>query len=213
MGLNLQLLAEDFQDPETQRERRALQRVQRLQSECLRLVEVSNDFLRFARIKELNAEGAELGKVLEEMMDFFEPTARAANIDIKTYLPADLPLVRLDKEFFKQALLNLLLNAEQAMPQGGSITMQAGVEAAAPGEPTHQGDERLCLSIIDTGQGIAPEIFAKLFQPFCSTKPNGSGLGLPTTRKIVEAHHGTIDVQSEPGKGTKVTIKLPAVQA
>src|SRR5438132_768153 len=110
LGLNLQLLAEDFQDPETQRERRAFQRVQRLQSECQRLVEVSNDFLRFARIKQLDLEPTDLGKVLEEMMDFFEPTARAANIDIKTYLPADLPQVRLDREFFKQALLNLLLN-------------------------------------------------------------------------------------------------------
>src|SRR5947209_19119035 len=149
MGLNLQLLAEDFQDPETQRERRALQRVQRLQSECLRLVEVSNDFLRFARIKELNAEGAELGKVLEEMMDFFEPTARAANIDIKTYLPADLPLVRLDKELFKQALLNLLLNAEQAMPQGGAITIQAGPEPCLDETAATTGDEarKVCLSI------------------------------------------------------------------
>ena len=131
LSLNLQLLAEDFQDPETQRERRARQRVQRLQAECQRLVEVSNDFLRFARIKELKLEAADLDKVLEEMTDFFGPTARAANIDLKTYLPADLPQVRLDKELFKQALLNLLLNAEQAMPQGGAVTIQAGVEPRA----------------------------------------------------------------------------------
>ncbi|HWY88021.1 MAG TPA: ATP-binding protein [Gemmataceae bacterium] len=212
LSLNLQLLAEDFQEPETQRERRASQRVHRLQSECQRLVEVSNDFLRFARIKELKLEAADLDKVLEEMTDFFGPTARAANIDLKTYLPADLPQVSLDKELFKQALLNLLLNAEQAMPQGGAVTIQAGVEPARlQGQDAGGNGKCLCLSIIDTGQGMAPDALAKIFQPFFSTKPSGSGLGLPTTRKIVEGHHGTIDVQSEPGKGTKITIKLPAL--
>ena len=198
LGLNLQLLAEDFEAPENQRERRALQRVQRLQTECQRLVEVSNDFLRFARIKDLNLMPADLGKVVEELIDFFGPTARAAEIDLKTFLPADLPQVPLDKELFKQALLNLLLNAEQALAQGGEITIQAVVESSD-----------LCLSIIDTGHGIPPEVLAKIFQPFFSTKPSGSGLGLATTRKIIESHHGTIDVQSEPGKGTKITMRFP----
>jgi len=210
LSLNLQLLAEDFQDPETHRERRALQRMQRLQTEFQRLVEVSNDFLRFARIKELALEPADLSRVVDELIDFFGPTARAANIDLKTYFPSDMPQVRLDKELFKQALLNVLLNAEQAMPQGGSITIQARME---PNEaPAGQPAAWLCLSIIDTGQGIAPDVLAKIFQPFFSTKSSGSGLGLPTTRKIVEGHHGTIDLQSEIGKGTKVTIKLPVVK-
>src|SRR5436190_3889260 len=78
LGLNLQLLAEDFQDPQSQRERRALTRVQRLQSECQRLVDVSNDFLRFARIKDLERTPTDLAKVIEEMIDFFGPTARNA---------------------------------------------------------------------------------------------------------------------------------------
>src|SRR5690348_1487213 len=125
LGLNLQLLAEDFQSPETQRERRALTRVQRLQNDCARLVNVANDFLRFARIKDLDCQPTEMGKIIEEMVDFFAPTARAANIEIKTFLPADLPAVLLDRDLFKQALLNLMLNAEQAMPQGGELTIQA----------------------------------------------------------------------------------------
>src|SRR5271170_1800683 len=122
LGLNLQLLAEDFQDPQNQRERRALGRVQKLQGECQRLVGVSNDFLRFARIKELKLEPVNLDKVVMEMIDFFTPTAQAANIDIKSYLPADLPAVPMDQELFQQALLNLMLNAGQAMPSGGEIT-------------------------------------------------------------------------------------------
>ena len=136
-----------------------------------------------------------------EMIDFFTPTAQAAHIEIKTYLPADLPAVRIDQELFQQALLNLMLNAEQAMPEGGEITLQASVEGPPP---------RVCLSIIDTGKGMDADVQAKIFQPFFSTKAGGSGLGLPTTRKIIESHHGTIEVQSEVGKGTKFTIRLPA---
>src|SRR5437773_2927901 len=131
LGLNLQLLAEDFQEPRDQRERRALSRVQKLQGECQRLTDLANDFLRFARIKDLPLAPADLAKVVEEMIDFFTPTARAANIDIKTYVPADLPAVALNIDMFRQALLNLMLNAEQAMPEGGSLTVQATLESAA----------------------------------------------------------------------------------
>jgi signal transduction histidine kinase len=205
LGLNLQLLAEDFQEPENQRERRALSRVQRLQNECQRLVEVSNDFLRFARIKQLELTPAALGKVIEEMTDFFGPTARAANIEIKSFISADLPPVNLDQEMFKQALLNLLLNAEQAMPRGGELTIQATCENCEP--------RAVCLSLIDTGMGMPPDVQARVFQPFFSTKKGGTGLGLPTTRKIIEAHGGSISLESEPGHGTKFTIRLPVAEA
>src|SRR5579871_1614114 len=123
LGLNLQLLAEDFEEPQSQRERRALDRIQRLQNECQRLVDVSNDFLRFARVKDLQLAPTSLAPVVEELLDFFGPTARQGNIDIKCYLPADLPPLALDRELFKQALLNLLLNAQQAMAQGGELTV------------------------------------------------------------------------------------------
>ncbi|MCS6850988.1 MAG: ATP-binding protein [Gemmataceae bacterium] len=198
LGLNLQLLAEDFQEPQNQRERRALERIQRLQGECQRLVDVSNDFLRFARVTDLNLQPTDLGSVIEEMIDFFGPTARQANIEIKAYIPADLPPVRLDRDLFKQAILNLMLNAEQAMPGGGEMTFQAA-----------RNGNCVCLSLIDTGKGMGPEVLAKVFRPFFSTRPGGNGLGLPTVRKIVEAHGGTIDVQSAVGRGTKFTITLP----
>ena len=197
-GLNLQLLAEDFNDPQTQRERRAFERVQRLQNECERLVEVSNDFLRFSRIEQLNLQPCDLLIVLEELIDFFGPMARNSNIKVNRYLPSDLPPVFLDSEIFKQALLNLLLNAEQAMPKGGEVTIQAIISP-----------ENLTLNLIDTGKGISAEALEKIFKPFYSTRPGGTGLGLPTTKKIIEAHGGTIEAQSEPGKGTKFSIRLP----
>jgi signal transduction histidine kinase len=200
LGLNLQLLAEDFANPENQRERRALTRVQRLQGECQHLVDVAHDFLRFARIKDLELVATDLAKIIDEMVDFFGPTARAANIDIKPFIPADLPMVLLDRELFKQALLNLMLNAEQAMPSGGELTLQAECE------PTSQ--PRVCLTLIDTGKGIHAASLGRIFEPFFSTKQGGTGLGLPTTKRIIEAHGGEIEVQSEVGRGTQFTLYL-----
>jgi two-component system sensor histidine kinase HydH len=198
LGLNLQLLSEDFQEPQNQRERRAQDRVQRLQKECLRLVDVSNDFLRFARIMDLQLEPTDLAAIVEDLVVFFGPTAVTDKIDIKCYFPSDLPPVLLDRDMFKQALLNLLLNAQQAMPTGGELTIQAA-----------HADDGVVLNLIDTGKGMAPEVAAKAFRPFFSTRDGGTGLGLPTTRKIVQAHGGTIEVQSEVGRGTKFTIRLP----
>jgi two-component system, NtrC family, sensor histidine kinase HydH len=198
LGLNLQLLAEDFEQPQSQRERRAQDRIARLQSECKRLVDVSNDFLRFARVKDLELVPASLAGVVGELVDFFAPTARQSGIEIKSFLPGDLPPVPLNKDLFRQALLNLLLNAQQAMPDGGELTIQA---ARVP--------EGVCLSLIDTGKGMSGDSASQAFRPFFSTKPGGTGLGLATARKIVEAHGGIITLQSEIGRGTKISIVLP----
>jgi len=198
LRLNLQLLSEDFQEPQSQRERRALERINRLENECQHLVDISNDFLRFARVQDLELTPTHLPEVVEELVDFFSPMARAGGIEIKSYLPANLPQVGLDRDLFKQALLNLLLNAQQAMSGGGMLTIQA-----------RQESDEVCLDLIDTGKGMSAEVLAHAFQPFYSTHNGGSGLGLPTTRKIIEAHGGRIEVQSEPGRGTKFTLHLP----
>ena len=198
LSLNLQLLAEDFETAETPRERRTLDRVGRLSGECRKLVELSNDFLRFARLRELHAHPVALDAVVSRMIDFLGPTAKQRGVEIKWFSAPDLPLVRLDSDLFEQALLNLMLNAEQAMPDGGTLTLIGRADGAS-----------VLLDVIDTGVGIEPGAMAKLFRPFHTTKPDGTGLGLATTRKIVLAHGGTIDVQSEPGRGTKFTITLP----
>lgn len=104
----------------------------------------------------------------------------------------------LDRESFHGALLNLVLNAEQAMPHGGQLV----VRTSAVGDG-------VVLDLIDTGCGMDKETQAKVFDAFFSTKGSGSGLGLPTTRKIIEAHGGSISLQSELGRGTQFTIKLP----
>jgi signal transduction histidine kinase len=199
LQLNLQLLGEDFQEPQSPRERRALERINRLQSECERLKDVSNDFLRFARLKELDLVTTGLPGVIEELIDLFWGTAKAANIEMKSFLPADLPAVQVDRDLFKEALLNLMINAQHAMPNGGEITFLA----------SREGDG-VRLEVIDNGTGMPPEVVARAFRPFFSTRSDGTGLGLPTTKRIIAAHGGTIELQSEVGHGTKFTIRLPA---
>src|SRR5262245_48705314 len=198
LGLNLQLLAEDLQSPQSPRERRILERVVRLEQDRKRLSEMANDFLRFARMGDLKRQPVRLAELIDEMVDFFGPQARAANIEIKTFVPTDLPSVALDSQLFKQALLNLMLNAEQAMEKGGQLTFQARPE-----------QNRIRLDVIDTGIGMTSDDLDKIFKPFYTTRPGGTGLGLPTTRRIIERHGGRIEVQSEPGRGTQFTIWLP----
>lgn len=197
LSLNLQLLAEDFEHPETPRERKALERTNRLTDECRRIIDLSNDFLRFARVAELELTPGDLSGVVTRLVDFLSPTARAAGVEIN-WFPADLPSVRLDVEMFEKVLLNLMLNAEDAMPDGGTLTIQANVV-----------EGWVALDVIDTGCGMTPDLAARVFRPFVTTKPGGTGLGLATARKIVAAHGGTIAVQSEPGRGTMFTVRLP----
>jgi signal transduction histidine kinase len=202
--LNMELLAEDFaaDDPDSptrNRDRRARAKIDLVRQECDRLQKLLGDFLDFARQETLALEPGSLNTELEQLLDFFAPRALEAGVEIVRYLDPELPAVRLDRETFRSAVLNLLLNAVQAMESGGQLVVRT--RAAGLG---------VLLELIDTGPGMDPDQLAKAFQAFYTTKQGGSGLGLPTARKIVEAHGGTIDVETAPGRGTKVTIWLPA---
>jgi signal transduction histidine kinase len=198
MRLNLDLLAEDFQAPETTRDRRVLQKIDRLRRETQRLQDILEDFLRFARVQELRREPADLNAVVDDLRDFCEPQATSKGIVIRTHYADDLPTISLDVDLFKQALLNLMLNAQHAMPDGGELILT-----------TRRDGPWVVLDVTDTGLGMTEEVRTRVFDAFYSTRPGGSGLGLPTTRKIVEAHGGTIHVQSVPGKGSQFTVRLP----
>ncbi|MBX9624738.1 MAG: two-component sensor histidine kinase [Gemmataceae bacterium] len=225
LSLNLQLLAEDFEAPQSPRERKALDRVTKLHAECRKLADLANDFLRFARAQNPAVRPVSLDAVVTRMIDFLAPTARAAGIEVHWFPAPGLPPVLLDRDLFEQALLNLMLNAEQAMPDGGTLTLVGRVESVSasvsedgaadgflpsPHTHTHTRTHTVCLDVIDTGCGMSPDVLAKAFRPFHTTKKGGHGLGLATARKVVEAHGGTMEVQSEPGRGTKFTIRLPA---
>jgi signal transduction histidine kinase len=201
MCLNLDLLAEEFKSAESPRERRALHKIERIRSESTRLQNILEEFLRFARIQELRLVPADLNAIVDDMRDFCEPQAVARGILLRTYYAADLPGVRLDVDLFKQALLNLILNAEYAMAEGGELILRT----------RREGDWNV-LDVIDTGVGMTDEVRSRVFDAFYSTRPGGSGLGLPTTRKIIEAHGGTIHVESDCGKGSQFTIRLPGAR-
>ncbi len=198
LSLNLDLLAEDFHDAETPRDRRVQQRVERLKREVQRLYDILENFLRFARVQELKLSPTDLNALVDELRDFYEPQASTQGIVVRTYCAPDLPPLALDADLLKQALLNLMLNAEHAMPEGGELIVT-----------TRRDGDFIVLDVTDTGIGMTEEVRSRIFDPFFSTRPGGSGLGLPTTRKIIEAHHGTVEVRSEPGKGSQFSLRLP----
>jgi signal transduction histidine kinase len=201
LSLNLDLLAEDFQDAETPRDRRVLKRVERLQHEVQRLYGIVENFLRFAKVQDLKLEPTDVNAVVDELRDFYEPNAASRGIVTRTQFATDLPQGLIDVDLFKQALLNLFLNADHAMPSGGELILT-----------TRREDPWIVIDVIDTGQGMTDEVRSRIFDAFFSTRAGGSGLGLPTTRKIVESHGGTIHVRSDPGKGSQFTIRLPVCE-
>jgi signal transduction histidine kinase len=198
--LNMDLLAEDLSDSESQRDRRALAKINVVQRECQRLQNLLDDFLNFAKLRTLRMEASDLNEELERVLEFYQPKAKECGIEIVKYLDPELPSVVIDQEAIRGALLNLVLNAQQAMPDGGQLVVRT--------RPVGGG---VAVELIDSGDGMDNETLSHIFEAFYSTKSGGSGLGLPTARKIIEGHGGRIQVQSEIGKGTQFTVELPAM--
>ena len=198
--MNLELLFEDLSSVDSPVVNRITRKLKTIQNECGHLEEILEAFLQFARAGELTLQESDLGQVVREFLDFYQAEADQHGIETRPHFPSDLPMVRIDRRLIRQALVNLVRNAQQSMTDGGLIELQ-----------TYRQGDRVYLEIIDTGCGMDHAELAKMFQVFFSTKPSGSGLGLPTVRKIVEAHGGTIECESEPGRGTKFTLSLPVI--
>jgi len=205
LKLNLQLLEEELASLPGDIGKRSTTRFATLKKEADRLRQTLDDFLKFAGRIELRPETVSLNSVVEELVDFLLPQAQAAGVRVHTALAAEDPKCRLDVNLFKQALLNLLLNALQAMP-GGKEEVDRPQELLVR---TLKTTERAILYVSDTGLGILPENMARIFEGYFTTKKGGTGLGLPTTRRIIEEHGGHITVESEAGKGTTFRVELP----
>lgn len=196
--MNMDLLGEDIADMQVPGTNRALAKVNVVRDQCTRLENLLNDFLRFARLGKLDLIAGDLNEQVGRVLDLYAPQADESDVEIIRYLDPDLPSVLLNSETLQAALVNLVKNALEAMPDGGELVARTRL--------TRTG---VALDLIDTGGGMEEHTAMHMFEAFYTTKDGGSGLGLPTARKIIEAHGGRIDVQSKLGHGTKFTLEFP----
>lgn len=169
-----------------------------------RLNRVVSQLLEFSRPISVLPRPVRLSRLIGDAVKLIEPQAREKAVTVQTDLPAGAEEVRLDPDRLSQVLLNLLLNALEAMAPGGLLTVSAGETADG---------RRLAIRVSDTGGGIRPEDLSHVFEPYFTTKPSGTGLGLAIAHNIVEALGGDIGVVSRPGAGTTFTLRLPLVKA
>lgn len=206
--INLKLIKEELDSPEesskidldksTKRFARALRKIAVIQKETDRLEQILDGFLRYIHRTELQLARTDINALVSDMVDFYSPQAYSHSVTIRQGLHNQPLICRVDAGMIKQALLNLFINAQQAMNDGGELIIR-----------TDSQNKEAMIQISDTGSGIAPDKLPHIFDAYYSLRPQGSGLGLPTAKKIIEAHHGTIAVDSELGKGTSFTIRLP----
>jgi signal transduction histidine kinase len=167
--------------------------------EILRLDRVVQGFLKFVRPQELRLAPVDAGALLGEVARLMAPEASSAGARLAVDVAPELPPVAGDPELLQQALTNLVANALQAMPNGGTVTLGA----------RRGPDGSVELRVSDEGVGIAPEDVDKIFRLYYTTKPEGSGIGLSMVYRIVQMHEGRVDVASATGQGTTMTVTLP----
>lgn len=222
IGLNAQLLGEAIEelpresavtDPERQR---LLRRIATLRREVERLRGILQDFLNYAGELRLDKQPTDVNRVVDELCDFFMPQAQSQGVRLRTDLAPGPLSAPIDVGHFKQALLNLMLNGVQAMQgENGGTAKELIVRTVRAAPPSSNpagreaGPTMAQVHVIDTGPGIAPEVVARMFTPYFTTKAGGSGLGLPTTRRIIEAHGGRLDVLTDAGKGSDFVVQVP----
>ncbi len=175
-----------------------------LREESDRLNRMVGDLLDFARPRELSSHPEDVREVLQESIDaaLSQPGLECERIRFDTQIEPGLPPIQLDRRLFRQALVNAAVNAIQAMPRGGTVTVRASREQ-------RDGRELLRVELADQGVGIPPEVAHRIFEPFFTTKAKGTGLGLAVVKRILDDHDGEVAVSSTLGQGTTFTFRLP----
>lgn len=196
--------------------------VREIHRQIARLNSTLRNLLDFARLREPQIAPCDVCEIMEQMLALVRPDAQKQRIRIVENRPTDLPPICIDSQQVQQVVLNILVNAIQAMPGGGTLTVGAELiewpavagSLLAPNNDAPTGRDAIKpqpavrLTIRDTGVGIPAEHMDRIFSPFFTTKHRGTGLGLSITRTIVEKHGGNISVKSEPGKGSEFTIEF-----
>ena len=178
--------------------------LEKIETASLHAREIIKKLLVFARQMPPEKTLVDINQVVHEGLFFLEARCAKSGIEVEYALDASLPLVPADPAQVNQVVVNLVVNALQAMPEGGRLRVQ-----------TVNGKDHVCLSVEDSGAGMSPNVLQQVFVPFFTTKDvgQGTGLGLPVVHGIVTSHEGTIYVQSEVGRGTRVEIRLPVPSA
>jgi two-component system, NtrC family, sensor kinase len=196
--LNAELLGEELEKLGSESAAESQELLGIIKSEVDRLLEVLEEYLQFARLPKIKAEEGSVNEIISDLFLFLKEELDERKILLVEELDPQIPPVQLDPKQLRQALLNIVKNSFEAMPEGGKLTLT-----------TAQRDGKVQITVGDTGKGISPENQDLVFTPFFSTKHGGTGLGLSITSHIVKEHRGTIGFESYEGLGTSFTIRLP----
>lgn len=209
--LNAQLLREGVLDSNLSEDesRPLVRKVDTLARETGRLKDILEDFLRFAGRVRLDRNPCDLRSIVEELADFVHPQTEAAGVLTRVDLPPRAIIASVDVGLLKQALLNLMLNAMQAMESNPARERRELILRVESTEGSEKQLPEAVIHVIDTGPGIAESLREEIFRPYITSKRGGSGLGLAVARRIVEEHGGTIRVFSEVGTGSDFQVVLP----
>jgi signal transduction histidine kinase len=197
--INLNLIREELEGANANEAvlKRAIRKLAVVQKETDRVEQILNGFLRYVDRTELQLASVDINELVSDMIDFYSPQAHSHSVTIHQGLHNEPLVCKIDPDMLKQVLLNLFINAQQAMSSGGDLMIR-----------TDRQEKDALIQISDTGSGITPDKLPHIFDAYYTSRPQGSGLGLPTVKKIIEAHKGSISVNSEPGKGTSFEIRL-----
>ena len=202
VGLNAQLLAEDIEQLKIplDEKSRITSRLDSLSREVERLRGILDDFLQFAGRMKLHRENVDLREVIRELEDFYHPQCDSEGVVMRMQIPETPVIAHVDASLLKQAILNLLINATQAMQECNQKELIVRLESDSKEARIH---------VIDTGSGIEQDKIDEIFHPYVSTKRGGTGLGLPTTMRIAQEHGGHITVDSTVGQGSDFVVCVP----
>jgi len=198
IGFAADNLREDFAPEDHKMRQDYFQIIRNIKGEIVHLDGIVKGLIDFSKPRELHLRTEKVNAILKDTLSLMDREAREKGITIKLQLEDNLPDSNLDTEQIRQAFMNIIINAFESMPQGGTLVIA-----------TRLSQKTVEISFTDTGCGISPEHKSKIFNPYFTTKEEGSGLGLATVHRIIRDHGGNVEVDSQEGKGTNVTIYLP----
>ena len=198
LTIHLQLLERRLRKLPEEQQETLLHPLEVAQEEIKRLDTIVTQFLRAIRPAPLHRAPQDLNSLVRDAAEFLQPELKSRNILLELDLASGLPVLDLDQDQLKQAFYNIIKNASEAMKQGGMLKIRTSSDA-----------EWVNITFSDTGGGMTQETMARVFEPYFTTKKTGSGLGLMITQRIVRAHGGEVVLESDPGRGLRLTIRLP----